>query len=76
VLLAAPVPEEPVEVRLTEVKGPVPSTQPWVRYEFADPALESLSAGQKMMIRVGPAQQRRLQMKLRELRARIAAGSK
>lgn len=75
-LLAAPVPEEPVEVRLTEVKGPVPSTQPWVRYEFADPALESLSAGQKMMIRVGPAQQRRLQMKLRELRARIAAGSK
>ena len=75
-LLAAPVPEEPIVVRLTQVKGPVPSTQPWVRYEFADPALESLSAGQKMMIRVGPTQQRRLQMKLTELRGRIAATPK
>ncbi|HQR71562.1 MAG TPA: DUF3014 domain-containing protein, partial [Burkholderiaceae bacterium] len=71
-LLAAPVPAEPLEVRLTEVKGPVPSTQPWTRYEFADPALESLTAGQKMMIRVGPTQQRRLQLKLTELRGRVA----
>jgi hypothetical protein len=71
-LIAAPVPTGPIEVRLTEVKGPIPSTRPWVRYEFADPALESLSAGQKMMIRVGPDQQKRLRSKLVEVRALIA----
>lgn len=54
-----------------EVKGPVPSTRPWVRYEFADPELQNLSAGQKILIRMGPAHERRLKQKLGELRANL-----
>ena len=67
-LLATPVPDERLEVRLTEVKGPIPSARPWVRYELADPALESLTPGQKMLLRVGPAHERRLKAKLAEFR--------
>ncbi|WP_157265510.1 DUF3014 domain-containing protein [Azohydromonas aeria] len=67
-LLATPEVEHPVPVQLTEVKGPIPSEQPWVRYEFADPALEALSAGQKLLLRTGAVNQRRLKGKLQELR--------
>jgi hypothetical protein len=45
-----------------------------VLYEFADPALESRSAGQKALIRMGPANARRIKAKLREIRALIAGG--
>jgi len=62
----------PLVVKLVEVKGPVPSTRPWVRYEFADPALESLSAGQKMLLRTGADNHQRLRAKLVDLRARVA----
>jgi len=72
-LIAAPVPAGPVELKLTEVKGPIPSTTPWLRYEFADPSLEALSAGQKMMIRLGPDQQQRMKLKLVELRSKLTA---
>jgi hypothetical protein len=68
-LLATPEPAQPVPVRLTDVKGPIPSTRPWVRYEFVDPQLEKLSAGQKMLVRMGPANERRVKQKLAELRA-------
>jgi hypothetical protein len=71
-LIATPVPASPPAVRLVEVKGPVPSSRPWVRYEYVDPALESLSAGQKILIRVGADQQRRLQDRLKALRDRVA----
>ena len=54
-LLATPELVRTLQVQLTEVKGPVPSTRPWVRYEYVDPELERLSAGQKAMLRVGPA---------------------
>src|SRR5208283_2668877 len=37
-----------------EIKGPIMLTQPKVLYEFADPALRDLSAGQKMLVRMGP----------------------
>jgi hypothetical protein len=70
-LLATPEPRQPVEVRLTEVKGPVPSTQPWTRYEYTDAALESLAAGQKMLIRTGPAHQKRLKARLAEFRSAL-----
>jgi hypothetical protein len=43
-----------------------------VRYEFADPALESLSSGQKIMLRVGPVNERRLKEKLAEIRGELA----
>lgn len=71
-LIATPVPAALPAVVLVEVKGPVPSTRPWVRYEFADPALARLSAGQKMLLRTGPDQQRRLQAVLVQLRTRVA----
>jgi hypothetical protein len=72
-LLATPLPAEAPRVALTEVKGPIPSTRPWVRYEFVDPDLQSLSAGQKMLVRVGPIQQRRLMARLAAFRAAIVA---
>lgn len=72
-LLATPAPSGPLRVRLTEVKGPINSARPWVRYEFEDPKLEALSSGQKLLIRTGPDNQARLQAKLRELRQRVAA---
>lgn len=71
-LIATPVPPGPLAVTLVEVKGEVPSTRPWARYEFADPALESMSAGRKMLVRTGAENQRRLQAKLIDVRERIA----
>lgn len=70
-LLATPRPGRPPELVLTEVKGPIAPTQPWTRYEFADPKLQSLSAGQKILLRVGPENRRVLEAKLRELRAKL-----
>lgn len=70
-LLAAPRAPEPMALTLVEVKGEVPSERPWVRYEFADPALQSASAGQKILLRVGPVNQRRLKAQLRSLRAEL-----
>jgi hypothetical protein len=71
-LIATPVPTQPLTVTLVEVKGSVPSLRPWVRYEYADPALEAMSAGQKMLMRTGPDHQMRLQAKLRDIRQRVA----
>ncbi|MBS0429606.1 MAG: DUF3014 domain-containing protein [Proteobacteria bacterium] len=71
-LLAAPEPQGPLAIRVVEVKGEVPSEKPWVRYEYADPKLESLSAGQKLMVRVGLENERRLKTQLRALRAELA----
>lgn len=74
-LMAVPVQSGPVQVSLVEVKGPYPSLRPWVRYEFADPALEALSSGQKMLIRTGPVNHRRLNTKLLELRTLLAGAA-
>ena len=71
-LLAAPEPKQPPSVKLVDVKGEVPSTRPWVRYEYTDPALESLSAGQKIMVRVGVTHERRLKAWLSGFRRAIA----
>jgi hypothetical protein len=56
------------------VTGPIKLTQPNVMYEYADPQLESLSAGQKAMIRMGAANAAAVKVKLRELRAAVATG--
>jgi hypothetical protein len=72
ILLQAPEPDAPIKLSLTQVQGPIPSTRPWVRYQFADPALESLPAGQKILIRMGLANERTVKAKLTELRAQIA----
>lgn len=70
-LLQTPEPTGPVALVLPEIQGPYPSTRPWVRYQYADPALESLSAGQKLLLRMGPANEAKVKAKLREVRARI-----
>lgn len=74
-LLLAPEPAPPLQVKLTEVKGEVPSQRPWVRYEFADAGLEALSAGQKMLVRVGLDNERRLKAQLTELRHLVTTGA-
>ncbi|HZY19878.1 MAG TPA: DUF3014 domain-containing protein [Ramlibacter sp.] len=70
-LLATPEPASPPALQLTPVKGDVPSTQPWTRYEFADPALEALPAGQKALLRTGLSNERRLKAVLRQLRREL-----
>lgn len=70
-LLATPIAPPVLVVQLTEVKGSIPSVRPWVRYEYADPALEALSSGQKIMLRVGSVNQSRLKAMLSELRKEI-----
>lgn len=67
-LLATPERSGPLKVQLTQVKGPIAPLRPWVRYEFVDPTLESLPAGQKMLLRVGPDHQHRLKARLKALR--------
>ena len=74
-MIATPVPSGPLQLKLTEVKGPIPATRPWLRYEFADPSLEALPAGQKMLLRMGPQQQQRLQAKLADVRRQVTASS-
>jgi hypothetical protein len=54
-----------------EPAGPLRLTQPKVLYEFADPALEELSAGQKTMLRIGKDNRERVKAKLREMRAAV-----
>jgi hypothetical protein len=71
-LIDTPVPAGSLAVTLVEVKGSVASLRPWVRYELADPALESMSAGRKMLMRLGPDQQRRMQAKLSDIREQVA----
>ena len=56
-----------------EPKGPVKLVVPKVLYQFADPELEALSSGQKMLIRVGPENAARLKAKLKEIRAAVTA---
>ena len=74
-LLQAPEPQTPPRVTLTEVKGEVAVSRPWVRYEFADPQLEALSSGQKLLVRMGLENERRLKARLAEVRRQIATGS-
>lgn len=55
-----------------EIKGPIRVAQPKVLYEFADPELESRSAGQKLLMRVGVDNAVRIKAKLREIRREVA----
>ena len=55
-----------------EVKDPIDLLRPKVLYEFADPRLEELSAGQKIMIRMGPDNAAAIKSKLSEIRGQLA----
>jgi hypothetical protein len=54
-----------------EVSAPPALVQPKVFYQYADPDLESRSAGQKIMMRMGPDNAARIKAKLREIRALV-----
>jgi hypothetical protein len=56
-----------------DVQGPIRLTQPGVFYEFADRDLEERSAGQKLLIRMGPANAAIVKAKLRELRQAVVS---
>jgi hypothetical protein len=59
-LLAAPEPAQPSALVLS--KG---------FYVYTDPAFESLSAGQKLLLRTGPASEARIKTKLRAIRSAL-----
>jgi hypothetical protein len=60
-----------------QIAGPVELVRPNVMYVFADPKLEALPAGQKVLIRIGADNAAAVKAKLMELRAIItAAGPK
>ena len=58
-----------------EVREPVDLVRPHVLYEYADPDLEALSSGQKMLLRIGSDNAVRVKQFLEELRALLAATS-
>lgn len=61
-LIATPTVEEPIAL-----------TQPKVLLLYADPALQALSSGQKVMLRIGRDNAAQVQAKLREFRSAVAA---
>jgi len=64
-MLAAPdLPEPPI------------LDQPKVFYVFGEPKLEALSAGQKLMIRIGPLNSAKVRVKLREIRKVLVSSAK
>jgi hypothetical protein len=62
-------------LKTPDVAGPIRLVRPKVFFEYADPALESRSAGQKLLIRMGPDNAAAIKAKLRDLRA-VVAGRK
>ncbi|HET7131776.1 MAG TPA: DUF3014 domain-containing protein, partial [Gammaproteobacteria bacterium] len=54
-----------------DVTEPVRLVQPSVYYKYADPKLEALSAGQKLLIRMGPDNAAAVKAKLREIQAEL-----
>ncbi|MDE2566454.1 MAG: DUF3014 domain-containing protein [Burkholderiales bacterium] len=71
-LLATPDPGPLLAVHRPAVVGPPPS-KPWLLYEFDDPALQHLSAGQRILLRMGAANERRVKARLGEFRALLVA---
>lgn len=59
-LVAAPVPE-----------GPIVLVRPNVLYEFADPDLETLSSGEKLLLRMGPSNAGTIKRMLGKFRTRL-----
>ena len=55
-----------------DVQGPVRLVQPSVYYRYADPKLEALTSGQKLLIRMGPENAAILKSKLRQIQAALS----
>lgn len=60
-LLEAPDPKQPIAV-----------TAPGVMYHFVDPDLEALSAGQKILVRIGPSNASAIKARLKLIRSAIS----
>ncbi|SIQ66546.1 Protein of unknown function [Shewanella morhuae] len=60
-LLAAPIVEDPIELSSISVN-----------YQFVDPDLEALPSAQKLLIRMGPENTRKLKVALRKLENQLA----
>lgn len=73
-LLATPKVAYPIAVHLPTINSPVTLQRPWVIYEFDDPALQSLASGQKILLRMGPVNARRVSARLQALRALVTSG--
>ena len=71
-LLKTPDIDKPLLLTLVQVQGEVASQRPWLRYEYATPELEALSAGQKILLRMGRANAQRVKTMLRTVRMEIA----
>jgi hypothetical protein len=56
-------------------EGPIVLTRPNVLYEFADPDLEALSSGQKLLLRMGPDNSATLKRILGKFRSRLTASN-
>ena len=57
-----------------DVHDPIAVTRVGTHYHFADPQLQSLSNGQKLMVRMGPANEMQFKAKLRMIRELLAGG--
>jgi hypothetical protein len=58
-----------------DIQPPIPLERPGVLYHFADAELENRSAGQKMLLRSGPENARKIKEKLSALRVELMAHS-
>lgn len=74
-LLATPQVDAPLKVHLPAINGPVQPTRPWVLYEFDEPALQSLSSGQKILLRIGSINGQSMRANLAEFRRLATAAS-
>jgi len=54
--------------------GPIYLVRPNVLYEFADPDLEALSSGQKLLLRMGPDNAATIKRMLEKFRSQLMAG--
>jgi hypothetical protein len=63
-------------LKAPDVQGPIELVQPRVFYEYKDRDLEERSAGQKLLIRMGPANAAVVKAKLRELRGALVEREK
>ncbi len=72
-LLSTPDAGPSPKVHRPVVQGSMPPVRPWVLYEFDDSALQSLSAGQRMLLRMGDDNAHRVKARLSELRRLLVA---
>lgn len=54
-----------------DIKDPIKLVRPNVLYQYADPDLEALSAGQKILLRMGPENAARVKARLRQVRQEL-----